>query len=235
VTWQPGRDRIEELLAAGELEQVAPSAAIARRLLEDAGRHLVTAARAAEIGDLAGAYQLAYDAFRKSAVSLIAVQGLRVTSRGGHLAVQEAAITQFGSTFRVFRALAIQANAGDRHAESAIGPADQPPCLTLRDHPSACAGRTLPPRYAQPTEGQGRSRTARRCIVLCALEGRLYRRIPPDSRLAMRSERRRGRVTREDQHDAGSRASSVMSAHGRYARPLLLPGTVSERGRPPGT
>jgi hypothetical protein len=104
LTWQPGRDRIEELLAAGELEQVTPSEAVARRLLEDAGRHLVTAAGAVETEDLAGAYQLAYDAFRKSAVSLIAVQGLRATSRGGHLAVQEAVVAQFGSSVRVFRA-----------------------------------------------------------------------------------------------------------------------------------
>jgi hypothetical protein len=103
VTWQPGRDRIEGLLAAGELEQVAPSDAVARRLLEDAGHHLVTAASAAETEDLAGAYQLAYDAFRKSAVSLLAAQGLRATGRGGHRAVQDAVIAQFGPSIRVFR------------------------------------------------------------------------------------------------------------------------------------
>jgi hypothetical protein len=92
------------LLAAGELERVTADVAIARRLLEDAGRHLATAAAAARTADLSGAYQLAYDAFRKSAASLLAVQGLRATSRGGHVAVQEAVIAQFGSTVRVFRA-----------------------------------------------------------------------------------------------------------------------------------
>jgi hypothetical protein len=104
VTWQPGHDRIDELLAAGELEQVTPADAMARRLLEDAGRHLDTAATAVNTGDLAGAYLLAYDALRKSAASLLAAQGLRATSRGGHLAVQEAVIAQFGSAVRVFRA-----------------------------------------------------------------------------------------------------------------------------------
>ena len=104
MTWQPGRDQIQELLDAGELEQVTPSEAVARRLLEDAGRHLTTAASAVETGDLTGAYQLAYDAFRKSAASLLASQGLRATSRGGHLAIQEAVIAQFGSTVRTFRA-----------------------------------------------------------------------------------------------------------------------------------
>ena len=45
MTWQPGSDRVTGLLAAGELEQVTPAADVART----------------------GAYQLAYDAFRKSA------------------------------------------------------------------------------------------------------------------------------------------------------------------------
>jgi HEPN domain len=104
VTWQPGHDRIEELLAAGELEQVTPADSVASLLLEDAGRHLTTAASAVKTGDLTGAYQLAYDALRKSAASLLAVEGLRTTSRGGHLAIQEAVIAQFGSTVRAFRA-----------------------------------------------------------------------------------------------------------------------------------
>jgi len=54
-------------------------------------------------GDLTGAYQLAYDALRKSAASLLAVQGLRATSRGGHVAVQRAVAAQFGTTVQAFR------------------------------------------------------------------------------------------------------------------------------------
>jgi hypothetical protein len=50
-----------------------------------------------------GAYQLANDAFRKSSASLLEVQGLRATSRGGHTAIQEAAQAQLGSTVRAFR------------------------------------------------------------------------------------------------------------------------------------
>ena len=72
-------------------------------MLEDAGRHLATASAAKVAGDLSGAYQLAYDALRKSAASLLEAQGLRATSRGGHLAVQEVVIAQFGTTVRVFR------------------------------------------------------------------------------------------------------------------------------------
>lgn len=55
-------------------------------------------------GDLTGAYQLAYDAFRKSAASLLAAQGLRGTSRGGHVAIQAVVIAQFSSTVSAFRA-----------------------------------------------------------------------------------------------------------------------------------
>jgi hypothetical protein len=35
---------------------------------------------------------------------LLAAQGLRVTSRGGHIAVQDAVIAQFGETIRAFSA-----------------------------------------------------------------------------------------------------------------------------------
>jgi hypothetical protein len=103
MTWEPGHERVRELIDAGEVDQVTPDLAIARRMLEDAGRHLATAAQAKVAGDLSGAYQLAYDALRKSAASLLEAQGLRATSRGGHLAVQEAVIAQFGTTVRVLR------------------------------------------------------------------------------------------------------------------------------------
>lgn len=102
MTWQPGRDKIAELLAAIELEQITADLRVAQLLLDDAGRHLATAATALSSGDLSGAYQLAYDALRKSAASLLAAQSLRATSRGGHIALQEAARAQFGSTVKAF-------------------------------------------------------------------------------------------------------------------------------------
>jgi hypothetical protein len=103
MTWSPGRDQIQTLLAAGEPERVAPDDRVPQRLLADAGRHLAAAAAGLDADDFAGAYQLAYDALRKSAAALLAVQGLRATSRGGHLAVQEAVTAQFGTTGRVAR------------------------------------------------------------------------------------------------------------------------------------
>lgn len=103
MTWQPGRDRVERLLNAGELEVVTPDEAVARRLISDASKHLDTAASALGADDLAGAYQLAYDALRKSAAALLAVQGLRATSRGGHIAIQESAAAQFGASVQAFK------------------------------------------------------------------------------------------------------------------------------------
>jgi hypothetical protein len=106
MTWQRGRDTVTRLVEGGELEQVVADAELAQRLLADAVLHLTSAAAAVAGGDLSGAYQLAYDAFRKSAASLLAVQGLRATSRGGHLAIQDAVVAQFGASVSVFRSFA---------------------------------------------------------------------------------------------------------------------------------
>jgi hypothetical protein len=103
VTWQPGRERVQELLDEGDLEQTTPDVSIARYMLDDAARHLSTASAALSLDDRSGAYQLAYDALRKSAASLLEAQGLRATSRGGHIAVQEAISAQFGAVVRDIR------------------------------------------------------------------------------------------------------------------------------------
>ena len=109
MTWQPGRDQITELVAARELRQVAvPTGRWRSCSLMTLAATLASAAAASASGDLSGAYLLAYDALRKSAASLLAVQGLRATSRGGHIAIQEAAVAQFGSTVRVFRSFGIR-------------------------------------------------------------------------------------------------------------------------------
>ena len=92
-----GRARIEQLLRDGELEAVTSSHVLAARLFDDADRHLQSAGMLREI-DRAGAYQLAYDAARKACAALLAAQGLRSTTRGGHIAVQDAVREQFGGS-----------------------------------------------------------------------------------------------------------------------------------------
>jgi HEPN domain-containing protein len=103
VSWETGTERIQELLDKGELGRVPADAELARQMLSDASRHLTSATVTKSTGDLPGAYQLAYDALRKSAATLLEAQGLRATSRGGHIAVQDAVIAQFGTSIRALR------------------------------------------------------------------------------------------------------------------------------------
>ncbi len=100
--WATGAEQITAMLAAGELEQVAPSPQNAARLLAEADRHLSSAALLAN-DDPAGAYDMVYAAARKAMAAALAVQGLRATSKGGHLAVQEAVTGQLGATGSVVR------------------------------------------------------------------------------------------------------------------------------------
>ena len=62
TTWQKGRADIERLLATGDLDRAQPT----------------------------GALQNGYDAARKAAIALLAAQGLRGTTDGGHRALATA-------------------------------------------------------------------------------------------------------------------------------------------------
>lgn len=127
VTWATGAEKVRELIDQGELEEVEPSVEIARRLLADAEQHVTSARTIADTGDLTGAYQLAYDALRKAGASLLAVQGLRATTRGGHIAVQHAVIAQFGngiSEFRSFSRIRRNRNRFEYPGDSASEPTE---------------------------------------------------------------------------------------------------------------
>lgn len=104
MTWSRGTEEIQNLIDRGELEQVEPSDDVAERLLADAMQHLASARTIASSGDLTGAYQLAYDALRKPSTALLAAEDLRATSRGGHVAVQDAVNAQFGEAVSALRA-----------------------------------------------------------------------------------------------------------------------------------
>lgn len=97
MTWERGRATIEQLLENGELERVEASAEVAERLLVDAAGH-VRFARLGIEDDPAGVLQLSYDAARKASAALLAVQGLRATSRGGHVALVDAVRAQFNDS-----------------------------------------------------------------------------------------------------------------------------------------
>lgn len=80
------------------LDRVHPSNRLADRLLQQSAAHLATA-RSATADDPVGALQIAYDAARKAAIALLAAQGLRATSKGGHKAVADAVAVQFSEPF----------------------------------------------------------------------------------------------------------------------------------------
>lgn len=94
MRWQQGRPAIDGMLSRGELERVPPSRERADLLLTQAHQH-VKSAEAVMAVDPTGAYQLLYDAARKALCGVLENQGLRATSRGGHIAVVDALTAQF--------------------------------------------------------------------------------------------------------------------------------------------
>ncbi len=102
--WKLGESEVEALLAAGQMQKLTGSAANGERLLEKAAVTLTTARSAIE-RDPDSAFVLAYDAARQALTALLAHQGLRPTTKGGHYAVEQAARAQFGPGLRQFGAL----------------------------------------------------------------------------------------------------------------------------------
>lgn len=120
--WNQGSGAIEQMLAVGDLERVPASRQQARHLVDQAETHL-RSARAIAGTDPVGAYQLAYDAARKALTAPLEAQGLRPTSRGGHVAVYEAARAQFdppmGRIIRPFNVLRRRRNENQYPADQA--------------------------------------------------------------------------------------------------------------------
>jgi hypothetical protein len=102
--WQPGVADIERLLDQGQLQRVTGGQMNGEQLLQKASRTLETASSIVE-PDPDSAYVLAYDATRYACTALLAHQGLRPTSSGGHYAVEQAVRAQFGAGFRSFGVL----------------------------------------------------------------------------------------------------------------------------------
>ena len=97
--WPQGEVEIEGMLDRHELERVEPSAEHAALLLDQAAGHLTSAEPLIDQHP-PSSFALAYDAARKAMTAVLAQQGLRPTTRGGHLAVQEAIEAQLGPNVR---------------------------------------------------------------------------------------------------------------------------------------
>jgi len=102
--WGAGEAEIQALLSGGELQKLSGDAASGELLLVKASTTLATA-RSVIDSDPDSAFVLAYDASRQALTALLAHQGLRPTTKGGHYAVERAVRAQFGSGFRQFGAL----------------------------------------------------------------------------------------------------------------------------------
>src|SRR5262245_1774041 len=129
VSWDQGRATVEGMIARGRIERVPPSREHADLLMRHANQH-VQAAKAIASIDPTGAYQLLYDASRKALSAVLENQGLRATSRGGHIAVLDAVSAQLdpplGATLRPFDRLRRRRNQAEYPAgdSPSLGPDD---------------------------------------------------------------------------------------------------------------
>jgi HEPN domain-containing protein len=104
MRWSAGEATIERLLAAGHVERVQGAQADGESWLERARRGLDAAQVLAQSAPDSSVV-LAYDAARQACVALLAEQGLRPTTAGGHYAIEEVIRAQFGPTLRAFGGL----------------------------------------------------------------------------------------------------------------------------------
>jgi hypothetical protein len=105
MRWNQGRATIDKLIADGELQRVPPSREHAEQLLAQARKDLDSAGLL-RASNPKRAYESLYDAARMALTATLENQGLRPTTRGGHVAPYAAVSAQLdppmGSTLRPF-------------------------------------------------------------------------------------------------------------------------------------
>lgn len=123
MRWAQGRGTVDAMIADKHIEQVHPDRAAADRLLGEARAHLGSAAQITD-SDATGAYALVYDAARKALAAVLENEGLRATSRGGHIAVYLAVRAQLdppmGGTLVPFDRMRRRRNAIEYRAEGSV-------------------------------------------------------------------------------------------------------------------
>ncbi|MCW2942469.1 MAG: hypothetical protein JWN00_5454 [Actinomycetia bacterium] len=93
MRWNQGRATIDRLIADGELQRVPPSREHADQLLAQAHKDLASA-DLLRGSNPKRAYESLYDAARMALTAVLENQGLRPTSRGGHIAPYAAVSAQ---------------------------------------------------------------------------------------------------------------------------------------------
>ncbi len=102
--WSVGAAQVEQLLATRDLQSVTGAAADGTAGLARA-RQTLASAEVILSTDPSNALVLAYDAARQACTALLAHQGLRPTTTGGHLAVERVVRAQFGAPFAPYGGL----------------------------------------------------------------------------------------------------------------------------------
>ena len=129
------RATIASLISAGEVERVPVDQEVVANLLRQAGNHLRTAAAGADAGDPEGAFQLAYDACRKTSLALVMATGLRPKGQSAHVTTFEAAAaiaSSFGSRQTVTDAAELRyVRHGAEYRAEAVSAADVEDALAI--------------------------------------------------------------------------------------------------------
>jgi hypothetical protein len=105
MRWNQGRATVDKLIADGELQRVPPSREHADQLLAQAHKDLASVELLRD-SNPKRAYESLYDAARMALTAILENQGLRPTSRGGHIAPYAAVSAQLdppmGAVMRPF-------------------------------------------------------------------------------------------------------------------------------------
>jgi HEPN domain-containing protein len=104
MRWSAGEATVERLLEEGHVERVQGAQADGASWLERARRGLDAARIVTKAAPDSGVI-LAYNAARQACTALLAQQGLRPTTVGGHYAIEEVIRAQFGTSLRAFGGL----------------------------------------------------------------------------------------------------------------------------------
>lgn len=91
--WEKGRTEVDQLINEHRLERVSANRELAEQLLDQAEAHLGSAQILVPT-DPSGAFQLTYDAARKSLAAILANQGLRTKGIGAHATLLDATRAQ---------------------------------------------------------------------------------------------------------------------------------------------
>lgn len=93
MRWNQGRTEVDKLIADGELQRVPPNREHADQLLLQSRKDLASAELLLD-SNPKRAYESLYDAARMALTAVLENEGLRPTSRGGHIAPYSAVIAQ---------------------------------------------------------------------------------------------------------------------------------------------